>query len=133
MKKYLVAAIIVSFFLSGCITPPSTDSTPAERIPIEEILIDKANASVQEEPAAQEAAEEETIEPSLIKTESTEEVFKIITVEETELVNFNVQVEDPDSDRLQITYSDPLDAQGKWQTTYGNAREYPLTISVSDN
>ena len=57
---------------------------------------------------------------------------KEITVTETELVRLAPQVDDPDNDQLQFTYTPPLNSEGEWQTTYGDAGVYDLTITVSD-
>ncbi|MBI2577000.1 PKD domain-containing protein [Candidatus Woesearchaeota archaeon] len=57
---------------------------------------------------------------------------KTIEVNETEEVNLGIKVSDPDQDQLIISFSQPLDKDGKWQTTYGDAGTYDLTINVSD-
>ena len=57
---------------------------------------------------------------------------KIIEVNETEEVNLGIKVSDPDQDQLIITFSQPLDNKGRWQTTYGDAGTYDITINVSD-
>ena len=56
----------------------------------------------------------------------------VIIVEETELVNLKPVASDPDADKLDFTYSSPLDEAGKWQTTYGDMGEYTVTITASD-
>lgn len=35
-------------------------------------------------------------------------------------------------DKLTYTFSEPLDANGEWQTDYGDAGEYTVTVTVSD-
>ena len=55
-----------------------------------------------------------------------------ITADETDLVALKPQAEDPDADNLIYTFSEPLDSEGMWQTTYGDAGEYNITITVSD-
>ncbi len=51
---------------------------------------------------------------------------------EGELVVLDVKVTDPDGDPLELTYSDPLDGNGEWQTSKGDAGEYVITITASD-
>jgi predicted DNA-binding antitoxin AbrB/MazE fold protein len=58
--------------------------------------------------------------------------IKTIEVEETDLVSLKPKATDADADQLSYTFSPPLDAEGKWQTNYGDAGEYNITITVSD-
>ena len=56
----------------------------------------------------------------------------VVLVEETELVSLVPQAQDPDADQLQFTFTTPLDENGEWQTTYGDAGEYTVTVTASD-
>ena len=58
--------------------------------------------------------------------------IETIEVLETDFVNLQVTVKDPDNDQLSVFYTPPLDEQGQWQTTYGDAGLYNLSIRVSD-
>jgi len=58
--------------------------------------------------------------------------LETIEVEETDFVNLEVKVNDPDNDQLNIFYTPPLNEEGKWQTTYGDAGIYNISIRVSD-
>ena len=53
-------------------------------------------------------------------------------VQETELVKVSARVIDPDNDSVTVTYSEPLDERGEWQTEYGDAGVYAVTITASD-
>ncbi len=55
-----------------------------------------------------------------------------ITVQETELVDLEPTATDPDKDKLNYSFSQPLDENGKWQTNYGDAGEYNIKVTVSD-
>ena len=57
---------------------------------------------------------------------------KVIIVQETDKVSLAVSATDPDQDVLTYTYTTPIDKEGEWQTTYGDAGEYTVTITVSD-
>lgn len=57
----------------------------------------------------------------------------VLIVQETDLVNVQPVANDPDQDKLEFTYSSPLNSQGKWQTTYGDQGEYTITITASDS
>jgi len=58
--------------------------------------------------------------------------LKEINAMETELVHLVPDIEDADNDQLSVTYSQPLDTKGEWQTKYGDAGTYNVAISVSD-
>lgn len=51
---------------------------------------------------------------------------------ETDLVSLKPRATDLDSDSLVYAYSQPLDADGRWQTKYGDAGEYTIKVTVSD-
>lgn len=58
----------------------------------------------------------------------------VVTVEETELVSLTPNAEDPDADtNLVFTFTSPLDEKGAWQTNYGDAGEYTITVTASDS
>lgn len=51
---------------------------------------------------------------------------------EGELVKINPIIYDFDDYQHEITYNDPLDENGEWQTDYADAGIYPSTILISD-
>jgi len=55
-----------------------------------------------------------------------------LSYEETEKVSLGVIASDPDDDEIKIYYGEPLNEEGEWQTTYGDAGVYTLDITVSD-
>ena len=56
----------------------------------------------------------------------------VIIVQETDLVNLVPKAEDPDKDKLTFAFTSPVDANGQWQTKYGDAGEYTITATASD-
>jgi len=58
--------------------------------------------------------------------------LKTFEIEETEKLSLGLDVEDPDADLLIYTFTEPLDENGEWQTTYGDNGEYEILITVSD-
>src|SRR3989344_4967634 len=58
--------------------------------------------------------------------------IKTFVIQETEKLSLKVNATDPDADKLATTYSPPLDDNGEWQTTYGDAGQYTVTVTVSD-
>ncbi|MBN1502807.1 hypothetical protein JW930_04635 [Candidatus Woesearchaeota archaeon] len=55
-----------------------------------------------------------------------------ITVTEGELVNINTRTSDEDGDEVTVTFTEPLDELGEWQTQQGDAGEYLVTVSATD-
>jgi nitrogen fixation protein FixH len=90
---------------------------------VEEVVIVEEKGVGEEEVVVEEGVEEEV---------SGEAEPIVITVQETELVSLVPEAEDPDKDKLTFTFSSPLDEEGKWQTTYGDAGEYTVTVTASD-
>lgn len=54
------------------------------------------------------------------------------SVTETSSFSVNPQVSDPDGNDVSINYTAPIDSQGIWETTYGDAGEYDITVIASD-
>lgn len=122
--------------------PPSP---PEEEIPEIEEIVEEIIEEIEEEeiPEIEEIIEEveEEMPEELVEIpeeEVPEEVVeekeeaKVLIVKETELVSLKPKATDPDGDILTFTYTTPLDEKGKWQTTYGDAGEYTVTITASD-
>ena len=61
-------------------------------------------------------------------------VYSVSTfvIKETEKLKVELEAFDPDNDNLTIDYASPLDKNGEWQTTYGDAGTYDSEIIVSD-
>jgi len=55
-----------------------------------------------------------------------------IVIEETETLNLKVLAYDPDNTPVNITFSPPLNKEGSWQTTYGDAGNYDVVVTASD-
>ena len=57
----------------------------------------------------------------------------VIVVQETDKVNLVPKADDADKNTtLAFTFTSPLNEKGQWQTNYGDAGEYTLTVTVSD-
>ncbi|MFH2021195.1 MAG: hypothetical protein ABIJ34_07280 [archaeon] len=56
---------------------------------------------------------------------------KIIATE-GDLVEIKAEGTDPDGDIVSFSYSEPFDAEGKWQTEAGDAGEYEVSVRASD-
>jgi PKD repeat protein len=68
----------------------------------------------------------------LILSISLSHAIKTITVDETDLVSLKLDAIDADEDVLFYGFTEPLDENGQWQTTYGDVGEYQVTVTVSD-
>ncbi|HII17113.1 TPA: hypothetical protein HA361_04315 [Candidatus Woesearchaeota archaeon] len=114
-----------------------------ERADVMVIRLDQLKAAEKKGEGEPAAMEEEGIEPEQEESANeeggaqealpvTDSDAKVIIAEETSLVRLSPKVADPDGDEVTILYSSPLDADGEWQTTYGDAGQYTVTLTVSD-
>lgn len=107
------------------------NATPVkEEKPKEEVTEKK-----EENPAAtgETTKVEEKPEAKPQAAEGPKEKPVVIVVQETELVNLQPKAEDPDKNtNLAFTFTSPLNEKGEWQTTYGDAGQYTVTVTVSD-
>lgn len=109
-----------------------------KEIPEEEVMekkeekpavIGEATKKVEEKPA-----EKEEAKPEEVAEEKPKEKPIVIVIQETELVSLSPQAEDPDKEtNLVFTFTSPLNEKGEWQTTYGDAGEYTITVTASDS
>lgn len=146
--------MLIVIFLAGCLDYKAYDA--GKEVQVDDAsLVDEIAAIERELNASPTAAVvEETPEEVLQKVEElsdeveqevvlpelgeelqevvVEEDLDTIAVKENELVRLNVKVSDPDKDVVTYTYSNPLNKEGEWQTNYGDAGEYIVTITASD-
>ncbi|MBW2989281.1 hypothetical protein KY358_03095 [Candidatus Woesearchaeota archaeon] len=110
---------------------------------VEEIIeeIDKEEAKEKAAEVAEEEKAEETKEEEVKKAEEEApekpaglkgKEAKVLIIKETETVSLKPKATDPDGDTLTFAYTKPIDDNGKWETTYGSAGEYTVTITASD-
>lgn len=99
----------------------------------EEIIIEEGEEEIGKVTEIGEEEEIIPIRPGEIQEEITsKEGAKVIIVKETDVVNLIPKAYDPDKDLLKYTFTTPLNKDGKWQTNYGDAGEYTITITASD-
>ena len=135
MKKSLLitVALLLMVFLVGCLDYKAYEAPAGD---------DAELLSEIEQLEKELAAEPETVEEDVVLPELTEETpetisevpseLKIVTIKENELLKLNVKANDPDNDQVTLTFSKPLDVNGQWKTTYGDAGEYQVTITATD-
>lgn len=92
-------------------------------------VVEEKTKEVAEETAAEEVVKEETTEEV---EEEIPEGVTTIKVNEGELVNLAIESEDDDDDTITYTFTEPLNENGKWQTDFGDAGKYKVTITASD-
>jgi hypothetical protein len=56
-----------------------------------------------------------------------------LTIEETQLVTLEPTITDLEGDSFTVTYSEPFDNNGTWQTGYDDAGEYTVVITATDS
>jgi nitrogen fixation protein FixH len=139
MKKILLVASLMAiiFLISGCAI--SEYLTGVEEEKPYSLLTEKEAEELEEEveEVEEEELEEEVEELDEEVEELDEEVEEesdaiVITVDENEMINLKPKAKDADEDTIDYTFSEPLDSEGKWQTTYGDAGEYLITVTASD-
>lgn len=103
--------------------------------PVEEVVnVTEAAEPVEVvEEIAEEPAEEEVVEE--VVEESTTDLSDAITIEvdESDLVDLTAIITDPDEDEVTYFFSEPLSDEGVWQTNYGDAGEYEITLTATDS
>jgi len=149
IKKVAIISIIITLFLaSGCETinqlyglEPASDAEfiSLEDIKVEEsddlppaLPVDSDDEVIEQPPAIPEDTPEEEVTPEPITNVAPPSNAKILIVQETDLVSLKPQVDDPDQDTISLSYTSPLNQAGVWQTAYGDAGEYTITITASD-
>jgi hypothetical protein len=150
MKKVVInlMLLIVFVLLVGCLDYKSYD-LPADEQPADDTELINEIAEIERQLEEQDNKEldldSEEVDNLIEDSEVIEEVIipeldepivddnlQIITVKENELVNLKVKVTDPDKDKVNYSFSKPLDQAGKWKTSYGDAGEYIITITATD-
>ena len=121
MKKEIIFSLMaISVLLISACDVYNTlyikQAEDAEGVSDEEIIVEGLDEEVMEE----------------AETGGEEIDATVLIVKETELINLVPNAEDPDKDKLTFTFTSPLDDNGQWQTTYGDAGEYTITVTASD-
>lgn len=145
MKKKLffsVSLLLVVSLIIACQKAQEGVPSDISYVPISEIKVENVTEqevispleNVTEEKKGEEIKEEEEITPEQPEKETEEKEQKAIVIiaQETDFISLKPVADDPDKDKLSFTYSSPLNSQGEWQTTYGDAGEYTVTITASD-
>lgn len=134
-KTILFAIIAVSLLVSGCdvyqtLYAQQTQGD-AEKISEDEIAIleDGADLDNESEKIGETISEEVEID---VDSKELAEDASVVLVQETDLVSLTPKAEDPDQDLLTFIFTSPLDDTGEWQTNYGDAGEYTVTVTASD-
>jgi nitrogen fixation protein FixH len=137
IKKSMIGIMFLVILLTiGCLNYKAYD-VPQDDLDtslIDEIAAIERELGLNSDKIAPEV-EEEVILPNL--DEEVEEVLlegdlDTLVVKESQLVKLKVNIIDPDGDEVAYSFSKPLDNEGKWQTSHGDAGEYIVTISATD-
>lgn len=98
----------------------------------DEIIIDEEEEEIRKITEIEDIRPVKPIRREVTEETSAKEGAQVIIVKETDLINLVPNAYDPDKDLLKYTFTTPLDQEGKWQTNYGNAGEYTITVTASD-
>lgn len=130
MKKTFAVMVLLSLILAGCESafklPAGCEEEPQESTeqqnPQDNVAVPLADDKKEETAELKEA--EETTRTDNIPAKK---------VVEGGIISFpNLKARDPDGDKITYTFSNPLDANGRWQTKIGDVGEYTATITASD-
>ena len=126
MKKIIsLSVVLLMIVMVGCnYIAPIEEEEGVTLIDISELV--EEEPVLEEEPVVEEIVEEEVIE------ETVKEI-PTLKVIEGETVSFpNLKATDPDGDKIEYSFSEPLNLDGTWDTEEGDAGEYEVIITASD-
>lgn len=93
---------------------------------------DEVDTIVDEEPTSLNTVDSQP-DIQQIRSEDTLSDAIFLEVTEGDLVSFpNLKVKDPDGDKIEFSFSDPLNEKGEWQTKEGDEGTYDIIITASD-
>lgn len=149
MKKIVCGTIILMIillacvFLAGCLdykqyqAPAEGNASEEDQLISEIAEIEKSIEKEKQETKAVEEeigkVEEEVVLPEIKDKSAEDETLQILNVKENDLVKLKVTITDPDKDTINYTFSQPLNSKGEWKTNYGDAGDYVVTITATDN
>ena len=98
------------------------------------VLAGCVNAPVEEAPMVDELEmmEQELEANDLVETPEVVPEMRTISINENEPLDLGVDIVDPDMDDVDYTFSAPLNDDGQWDTNYGDAGEYVITVTATD-
>src|SRR3989344_1664451 len=141
MKKPIIFLLLLALVtVTSCINYKADNNAASSSV--EEDLLKEIAAIEQEleqtEPLPPQETVEEVIIPALGQAANSEATSagssteQVITVKENQRITLQPKVIDPDLAEVTITYSTPMNAQGEWQTNYGDAGEYIVAVTATD-
>lgn len=110
--RFIYTILVLSMLvLAGCVNAPVEEPTLVEEL---------------------EQIEQELESNDLVETPEEEPMMRTIAIDENQELDLGVDIVDPDNDVVEYTFSAPLNDDGKWDTNYGDAGEYVVTITATD-
>ncbi len=110
--RFIYTILVLSMLvLAGCVNAPVEEPTLVEEL---------------------EQIEQELESNDLVETPEEEPMMRTIAIDENQELDLGVDIVDPDNDVVDYTFSAPLNDDGKWDTNYGDAGEYVVTITATD-
>ncbi len=131
MKRiFFVAFVFVVLLLTGCQYFEKSSQTGKVIDDSDFLFLNESNESVPvNETPVVENVSVPSEEPEMV---SEKDVAYTITVTEGDLVKLDLKAVDPDGDPITYTFTEPLNAQGRWQTKIGDEGRYLVTVTASD-
>ncbi|MBN1792754.1 hypothetical protein JW826_03660 [Candidatus Woesearchaeota archaeon] len=78
---------------------------------------------------------QKTIKIQILNKNREPRVFlpsETITGTETDIITITPQVDDPDGDKVKLSFSEPFDGTGSWKTKIGDAGSYTVSVVATD-
>jgi len=94
-------------------------------------VLDETELEESESDATEDLVEEEEVVVEEQEVVASEDLVTI-EADESEFVDLGAVVVDPDDDEVTYYFSAPVDKSGEWQTNYGDAGDYVVTLTASD-
>jgi PKD repeat protein len=135
MKKMLMILVVLSLLLvAGCeegllgaVTYNDTNDNDANET---DGFVIGGEDSEMESDVESDVESEETEDSE--RENAYEDGKFVVTKTEGDLVILAPETWDPDGDRVTLKFSAPFTAEGRWQTAYGDAGEYPVVVTATD-
>ena len=133
-KELILALMVVSIFLISACDVYNTLYVKQHGIQGLAVEIPEGNATMEITGNETKGIDKkmETVKQVEAGMKEKPEAANVIIVDENGKVSLTPKAEDPDNDKLTFTFTSPLDSDGQWQTTYGDAGEYTVTVTASD-
>lgn len=128
--RIIAILALIAVILAGCVEEPFANNIVNETDTTNDT---DTNETVEDTEDTGDTAETPETNETVGEPEEPKTDIPVREVIEGDLVSFpNLKATDPDGDPITYTFTSPLNEDGEWQTSEGDAGEYRVTITASD-